>query len=207
MFRSWQHSFAFGDVCTKQVNELSFHGRSFLPFSCPADCAATSSRVWGSAIYTDDSYICAAAIHDGRITDSGGSFRVYKLGGMSLYTAQDQNGISSKSFANWQGSFAFEDYCLRQSVQLDFGEDVSTIFHCPPGCQDTTSRLWGTDIYTDDSYICAAALHGSVITDAMGGVVIVTKSGQRSNYSNSTRNGITSKSYGSWPRSFRVMGM
>lgn len=38
-------------------------------------------------------------------------------------------------------------------------EDEVFVVDCPAGCQDVTDKLWGTTIYTDDSYICAAAIH------------------------------------------------
>lgn len=34
---------------------------------CPAGCDAVENEIWGTAIYSDDSYICSAAIHDGRL--------------------------------------------------------------------------------------------------------------------------------------------
>jgi len=34
---------------------------------CPAGCDGVTDKLWGTTVYTDDSYICAAAIHDGRI--------------------------------------------------------------------------------------------------------------------------------------------
>jgi len=34
---------------------------------CPAGCDGITDKLWGTTVYTDDSYICAAAIHDGRI--------------------------------------------------------------------------------------------------------------------------------------------
>ena len=34
---------------------------------CPAGCDAEESNIWGTGVYTDDSYVCGAAIHDGRL--------------------------------------------------------------------------------------------------------------------------------------------
>ncbi|TMW56864.1 hypothetical protein Poli38472_006874 [Pythium oligandrum] len=39
---------------------------------CPAQCAAGGGVVYGTKFYTDESSICAAAIHAGIITDAGG---------------------------------------------------------------------------------------------------------------------------------------
>lgn len=37
---------------------------------CPAGCTS-SNILYGTGTYSDDSYICAAAIHDGRISGIG----------------------------------------------------------------------------------------------------------------------------------------
>lgn len=75
------------------------------------------------------------------------------------------------------------------------GQQVKVV--CPAG-GSISSRLWGTDTYTDDSSICTAAVHAGLITTARGGTVTIEiKSGTRE-YQASTRNGVTSKDYGSF---------
>ncbi|XP_077968671.1 complement receptor type 1-like isoform X4 [Styela clava] len=74
-------------------------------------------------------------------------------------------------------------------------EETFTVL-CPPGCDQYTSRLWGTEIYSDDSYICAAGIHdGRISADQGGELYVVKKSGQES-YDGSTRNHITSNNRG-----------
>src|SRR5262245_19802711 len=47
-----------------------------IEFSCPGG-GQTGATVWGTDLYTDDSAICAAAVHAGKIgTYSGGSVSV-----------------------------------------------------------------------------------------------------------------------------------
>ena len=71
---------------------------------------------------------------------------------------------------------------------------------CPPG--GGLSAIWGTDIYTDDSPICVAAVQvGLIQREAGGRVTIVIRPGQEA-YQGSTRNGVTSDDYGSWKGSF-----
>jgi LCCL domain/Putative Ig domain len=60
----------------------------------------------------------------------------------------------------------------------------------------------GTDVYTDDSSICKAAVHSGVITAKPGGVVTIQIKPDAGSYTASTRNGIASKSYGAWKGSF-----
>jgi hypothetical protein len=64
--------------------------------------------------------------------------------------------------------------------------------------------LWGTDVYTGDSNLAAAALHAGVLKAGESGVVKVTILPGRTSYEGSTRNGVSSASYGSYPTSFKV---
>jgi len=72
---------------------------------------------------------------------------------------------------------------------------------CPAG-GPTAGRLWGTDIYTDDSSICLAAVHAGLITAAAGGTVMIEMRPGQPSYTGSARNGIASAAYGSWHASF-----
>lgn len=73
---------------------------------------------------------------------------------------------------------------------------------CPPGVQAGT--VYGTDVYTDDSSICGAALHAGVIRAAEGGVVTIVTTKSQESYAGSARNGVTSRSYSRWNSSFTV---
>ena len=69
---------------------------------------------------------------------------------------------------------------------------------CPEG---ENARVWGTDIYTNDSSVCAAARHAGVIPAGGGPVTIYAAPGQQS-YDGARRNGVASSAYGSWGGSF-----
>lgn len=69
---------------------------------------------------------------------------------------------------------------------------------CPEG---DAARVWGTDVYTDDSSICGAARHAGMIPAGGGPVTIYAMPGQPS-YAGSRRNGVASSAYGSWSASF-----
>ncbi|HUP83617.1 MAG TPA: LCCL domain-containing protein [Candidatus Limnocylindria bacterium] len=77
-------------------------------------------------------------------------------------------------------------------------------FQCPAGGRD--SGIYGTDTYTDDSFVCVAAVHAGLITIATGGVVTIELTPGLSAYLGSTRNGVTSSNWGSWPTSFVLEG-
>jgi len=69
-------------------------------------------------------------------------------------------------------------------------------------CDETVgnNQFWGTDVYTDDSALCHAAVHAGAIP-ASGGVIHVRRAPGRTSYRGSTRNGFTSSDYGSWDSS------
>lgn len=92
-----------------------------------------------------------------------------------------------------------------QCYDTDFGlfeESDSVSGICPAGCDPTI--IWGTDVYTNDSGLCTAAAHAGVITLAEGGPITIIREPGRDEYSASTRNGISSESWGSWGGSFRI---
>jgi hypothetical protein len=78
------------------------------------------------------------------------------------------------------------------------------VFQCPPGGRD--SGIYGTDTYTDDSFVCVAAVHVGLITIAAGGAVTIELTPGLASYAGSLRNGVESSNWGSWPKSFVFVG-
>ncbi len=75
-------------------------------------------------------------------------------------------------------------------------------FRCPE--EGIEHIIWGSDVYTHDSSICTAAVHAGLISLARGGIVTIEFRPGRSTYGSTVRNGIKSKTYGEYPRSFVV---
>jgi len=74
-------------------------------------------------------------------------------------------------------------------------------YNCPPN--GVAGNVWGTDIYTDDSSICTAAVHAGKFTLISGGTVTIEIRPGENGYFGSTRNGITSSTFtGFWLGSF-----
>ncbi len=91
------------------------------------------------------------------------------------------------------------------SAEAHRGEDGRQFsYSCPPNGQAYT--VWGTDVYTDDSSICNAAVHAGLFSRADGGRVTIEIRPGRASYSGSTRNGATTLDYGEWGGSFVVVG-
>ena len=87
------------------------------------------------------------------------------------------------------------------------GGDVGSRFTLtlPPG-GPLSDRLWGTGVYTDDSSIGSAAVHAGIITVQSGGPVTIEISPGQPAYKGSSSNGVTSSSFGTWGRSFFIVG-
>ncbi|MGZ8474813.1 MAG: LCCL domain-containing protein [Candidatus Limnocylindria bacterium] len=82
------------------------------------------------------------------------------------------------------------------------GQEVDYV--CPPG--GTPGSSWGTDVYTDDSSVCTAAVHAGAITVEEGGIVTIEIRPGQDAYEASERNGIASRAWGLWGGSFVVVG-
>lgn len=89
------------------------------------------------------------------------------------------------------------------SVRGQNGQQFTYI--CPPGGRPD-GRIWGTDLYTDDSAICVAAVHAGLISAANGGKVTIQVQPGASSYAGSTRNGVTSGGWGAYPGGFTFVG-
>jgi hypothetical protein len=69
-----------------------------------------------------------------------------------------------------------------------------------------TGGVWGTDVYTDDSSVAAAAVHAGVIGVGETKTLSIAILPGQSSYTGSSRNGITSSLWGSWSGSYSFAG-
>ena len=65
--------------------------------------------------------------------------------------------------------------------------------------------IWGTDIYTSDSYVAAAAVHAGVLTVGQTKEIYVKVVEGQNNYEGTTRNGITTSGWGGWDLSYQFV--
>lgn len=89
------------------------------------------------------------------------------------------------------------------STAVEMAEEPGQVFgqECPPQ-GNLDSAVWGTDFYTSDSAICPAAVHAGLITVAKGGRVTFQIRGGATSFPGSERNGMATRSWGSWGASF-----
>jgi hypothetical protein len=191
-------------------------------FSCPAWPAHDTLDVWGSDIYTDDSSVCTAGVHAGLIDyELGGTVILEVRAGAASYEGTVRNGVATRDYDEFDGSFAVikgsrgVGYYKGAPVGAGLGgwtEDAKHLrgvkgkrfaYWCSAPFKAST--VWGTDVYTDDSSVCDAAVHSGKIPKT-GGVAVIEMRPGRSSYGASKRNGIDSKAYGPWKGSFVVLG-
>lgn len=87
----------------------AFRGRNGLVVTVTCPPGGPSGTVWGSDIYTDDSSVCGAAAHAGRITlAQGGAFTLRILPGLPAYRGSTANGVTSQDYGNYPGSFSIQ---------------------------------------------------------------------------------------------------
>jgi hypothetical protein len=116
--------------------------------------------------------------------------------------------LAAASLAAPQWSHAQEPLGL-SAVQRPFqSADKSTLqagqrftFVCPAS-DGAGATVYGTDVYTADSAICAAALHAGVLKQGQPGSVTVAIGTGADSFQGSSRNGVTTREYGPWDRSY-----
>jgi hypothetical protein len=96
--------------------------------------------------------------------------------------------------------------CEQRAHEVPGADGTSWYMRCPAGCT-SGDAVWGTDLYTDDSSVCRAAIHATAIAAADGGLVLVTWAPAQEAYPGSERNGVSTNDYGRWPRSFFVQSV
>jgi len=70
---------------------------------------------------------------------------------------------------------------------------------------NTGGTIWGTNIYTNDSYIPKAAVHAGVITAGQTKEVYIKIVEGLNDYPATTQNGVTSDSWGAWGLSYQFV--
>lgn len=229
---------------------------------CPAAAGDPnhSGSVWGTDIYTADSYTCKAARHAGVITSAGGDVVLQMLPGQASYVGSERNGEVTRSYGRYGASYRFVRLAgagggsslgkgigsaeRRYSEVEKVGKlggvlgaigrgsvnnlggvsagqrtgggssagaiNLGTCTSVPPAyrlkagsllsCQcpaspPEKSPIWGTGVYSNDSYICKAAIHGGAMT-RVGGIVTFEVLPDQASYTGSLRNGVKSMAYG-----------
>ncbi len=196
---------------------------SSLLCGCASD--APGGSVWGTGPYTADSNICTAARHAGAIGPFGGVVRVTGLPGQASYGGSTANGVTTRSWGSFGASIAVEAAgaatqplptpqpatgssggdrpipTAPQCTTLPEGAD-RLVCSCQASPEEARQSVWGSDPYTADSNICAAALHVGYINAGEPGLVTVLRLQGLDSYWGSENNGVTSQDWGPYGSSF-----
>ncbi len=109
-------AFAMQEISwTTQASSMRGRNGQRVAYFCPPG-GSISNSLWGNVLYTDDSSICTAAVHAGIIdTYNGGDVTIEIRPGAGSYQGSRRNGVSSKGYGSFQGSFVFVTGGQRQS--------------------------------------------------------------------------------------------
>ncbi len=198
-----------------QIDADKFVGQRF-HFQCPERTVRDEDdTLYGTAIYPSDSPICVAAVHAGAIGTDGGSVIVQLNPGIESYQGSERHGIRSGDFPETQRSLVFVGGAFAETldpVQRDYAPRLkwdtkftSTglanmklvgqrfVFSCPAAPASLAGRrVYGTDRYAFNSYVCLAAVHAGRLGPD-GGFVTVQMVEPTGKLKGSIRNGIESK--------------
>jgi hypothetical protein len=189
------------------VNASSVRGSNRQRFSVTCPPNGQARQVWGSDTYTDDSSVCTAGVHAGVINlRTGGTVTIEVRPGLPGYASSERNGVATSSFPAFEGSFVVVRTSAAASAGPATGGSGWTAtaarhrgrngeqftFSCPAG--GIAGGVWGTDVYSDESSVCAAAVHAGVISLLTGGTVAIEIRPAAPSYEASTRRGVASAS-------------
>jgi hypothetical protein len=93
---------------------------------------------------------------------------------------------------------------IKGAIQALRGQPASTIVVEVEGADPKSGHVWGTDVYSDDSSVGAAAVHAGLLRPGEKGLLRVILMPGQASYSGSERHGIKSENFGQWPGSFKL---
>ncbi|OIO29181.1 MAG: hypothetical protein AUJ60_05595 [Nitrospirae bacterium CG1_02_44_142] len=115
---------------TTAVDKGGKNGQQFTYNCSPNGSPAT---VWGTDVYTNDSSICTSAVHSGLISfQAGGAVTIEIRQGQSSYTGSFRNGVISKGYGSWGGSFVFVGQISTQPYQPPVTARPDSVTSQPP---------------------------------------------------------------------------
>jgi hypothetical protein len=135
-------------------------------YICPS--GGTHGNVWGVNVYTDDSSVCTAAVQVGVITTAaGGNVTIEIRAGQTAYAGFAHNGVTSRSYGQWAGSFALAGAAqIPGSPSGTVGGGTTTGGSGPPPTATTT----GTVLVDGRPFASGTIPYGATV-DVTGGSV------------------------------------
>jgi len=203
--------------CQTNLSDRRFQGSTGKIFRIHCkNCITEKAVVFGTSIYHPLSSICKAASHSGATDKKGGDVIVEILPGAKAYNGSpgwDKStsatfGAADRSFRVSKAPQLTGFNCQTTASEGDISKapvGKKFVVLCPAKCSNQKGNIWGTDVYTDNSSICRAAIHYGILSDK-GGEVSFLIDGAMSSYKKTKKFGIESLSNGSHVRSFKFLG-
>jgi len=212
-----------------QVDKEKYVGQRF-EFHCPAKTARDRDQgIYGTDVYPASSPICIAALHAGAVGVEGGPISLQLNPGASEYKGSIRNEVESADFPGTPLSIMFltdatqdeMDRLQRKWIpRLQWDDKFSQTglanirltgqrfaFECPSAPGNLAGRrVYGTDSYPLNSYVCMAAVHAGQVSKAGGFVLIQMDPALQGKFVGSIRNGIESRNGPKSPRSISFPG-
>ena len=160
--------------------------------------------VYGSDVYTSDSSVGTAAVHAGLLkVGQTAVVRVKMVPLEDSYPGSERNGVTTLSWDSpWHGAYRFvradskkEGPGRADPGALDSFKDQvgkSFVFEVTgqqEGC------IWGSGVYSTDSWLSVAAVHAGVLKANETGLVKVTIRQAPNEFKGSERNGVISRDW------------
>lgn len=217
------HSVTADEIANAGACPVSADGTARLV--CECSTGGANGSVWGSGPYTGDSNTCTAARHAGVIDVQGGVIVVTPAGRNADYPASSANGVTTQGWGSWDRSFnvaraqvvvaaipetaeAVPTFSVAEManapVCTSLASDAPDVGLCRCPATPVVKSVWGSGPYAGDSDICTAAVHAGAV-DQAGGAVLVIKRGGQVAYEGGSANGVTTRNWGSYGRSFDVV--
>jgi hypothetical protein len=206
--------------CSFAGNDIKGEPGSLHQIACTGRCDKGNQPA-GTDVYAGWSSVCIAAVHAGAISDRGGYATLRLERGRPAYRGSKRNGVESRDWTEYRSSFRFEGVaavapppeapaapplieagCSFVSNEIHAEPGAVRRVSCPAGCA-ASGTVWGSDPYTGDTPICAAAIHAGLASNDRGGDFAIIIEEGRPAYRGSKRNGIQSADHASYRASFR----
>jgi tRNA A-37 threonylcarbamoyl transferase component Bud32 len=148
--------------------------------------------VWGNDVYTQDSDLGAAAVHAGLLKDGEtGQVEIEFVEKPKTFAGMARNGVLTSPWSSPFAGGAFRFSAVSPANLIDYafqpGKKLSVRV-----TGAVSAWVWGTDVYTLDSSLGAAAVHAGILKPGETKMLEVETLVSPPQFTGSTRNGVTS---------------
>jgi hypothetical protein len=156
----------------------SFRGKNGDRYSYICPGGGRLGTVWGTNTYTDDSSVCTAAVQVGLVTaGNGGRVTIEIRPGQSSYVSFAHNGVTTRSFGAWTGSFVFAG-AARIPGSPGGGGPPSTTTTTPTGtAPPATGTATGTVLVNGRPFTSGTIPYNTIVDVTKGTLLLKTDTG------------------------------